>query len=56
LGEFDLDKAVWSIPASRMKMKEAHVVPLAPAPVKQRHLSGNFHPASREIKQERRST
>lgn len=33
-GEFDLDKAVWSIPASRMKMKEAHIVPLAPAAVK----------------------
>ncbi|MCA1197282.1 tyrosine-type recombinase/integrase [Sphingomonas sp. R647] len=32
-GEFDLDKAVWSIPAARMKMKEAHVVPLAPAAV-----------------------
>lgn len=43
-GEFDLDKAVWSIPAARMKMKEAHVIPLAPAAVKllrslrQRHL------------------
>jgi len=33
-GEFDLDKAVWSIPASRMKMREAHVVPLAPTAVK----------------------
>ncbi|MFN3946320.1 MAG: tyrosine-type recombinase/integrase [Allosphingosinicella sp.] len=32
-GEFDLDKAVWSIPAERMKMKEPHVVPLAPAAV-----------------------
>ncbi|MET0437112.1 MAG: integrase arm-type DNA-binding domain-containing protein [Devosia sp.] len=32
--EFDLDKAVWSIPAARMKMKEAHIVPLAPAAVK----------------------
>jgi integrase len=31
--EFDLDKAVWSIPAERMKMKEPHVVPLAPAAV-----------------------
>lgn len=31
-GEFDLDAAKWSIPAERMKMKEAHVVPLsAPA-------------------------
>jgi integrase len=28
-GEFDLDNAVWSIPAARMKMKEAHLVPLA---------------------------
>lgn len=33
-GEFDLDKAVWSIPSARMKMKEAHVVPPAPAAVK----------------------
>jgi integrase len=32
-GEFDLAQAVWSIPASRMKMKEAHVVPLVPAAV-----------------------
>lgn len=32
-GEVDLDKAVWSIPAERMKMKEPHVVPLAPAAV-----------------------
>lgn len=31
--EFDLERAVWSIPAVRMKMKEAHVVPLAPAAV-----------------------
>jgi integrase len=28
--EFDLDKAVWSIPAGRMKMKRPHRVPLAP--------------------------
>lgn len=33
-GEFDLDKAVWSIPAARMKMKEPHVVPLSAAAVK----------------------
>lgn len=32
-GEFDLDQSVWSIPASRMKMKEGHAVPLAPAAV-----------------------
>ena len=28
--EFDLDKAMWSIPASRMKMGRPHFVPLAP--------------------------
>jgi integrase len=28
-GEFDLAAAKWSIPADRMKMKEAHVVPLS---------------------------
>lgn len=27
-GEFDLDAGVWSIPATRMKMKEPHVIPL----------------------------
>jgi integrase len=27
--EFDFDKAEWNIPASRMKMREAHLVPLA---------------------------
>ena len=31
--EFDLDKAVWSIPPERMKMDHPHVVPLAPAMV-----------------------
>jgi integrase len=31
--EFDLEKAVWSIPAGRMKMKRAHRVPLAPQAV-----------------------
>ena len=30
--EFDLDKAVWTIPAERMKMRETHIVPLS-APV-----------------------
>jgi len=31
-GEFDLDAAVWPIPAARMKMKQPHLVPLsAPA-------------------------
>lgn len=28
--EFDLDAAVWSIPAGRMKMRRPHVVPLSP--------------------------
>ena len=27
--EIDLDEAVWNIPASKMKMKEPHIVPLA---------------------------
>jgi integrase len=29
--EFDLDGALWEIPAGRMKMRKAHRVPLAPA-------------------------
>jgi integrase len=28
--EFDLDHALWTIPASRMKMKRPHTIPLAP--------------------------
>lgn len=28
-GEFDLDKAEWNIPAAKMKMRVAHLVPLA---------------------------
>ena len=31
--EFDLDAAIWSIPATRMKMRQPHVVPLSPAAV-----------------------
>ena len=31
--EFVLDKAVWTIPAGRMKMNQTHMVPLAPAAV-----------------------
>jgi integrase len=27
--EFDFDKAIWEIPASRMKMKQPHIVPLS---------------------------
>jgi integrase len=31
--EFDLDAAIWSIPATRMKMRQPHAVPLSPAAV-----------------------
>lgn len=31
--EFDLDGALWTIPGTRMKMNQTHVVPLAPAAV-----------------------
>jgi integrase len=27
--EFDLDNAIWEIPAERMKMRRAHLVPLS---------------------------
>lgn len=30
-GEVDLDKALWTVPADRMKAGKAHVVPLSPA-------------------------
>ncbi len=33
-GEFDLDKSEWTIPADRMKMREAHWVPLSLQAVK----------------------
>lgn len=40
--EFDLDRAVWSIPAERMKMKVAHAVPLSkPAVALLRRLQDN---------------
>lgn len=29
--EFDLDKAIWTIPGDRMKARETHVVPLSPS-------------------------
>lgn len=32
-GEFDLTKGIWTIPGARMKMKQTHVVPLAPAAI-----------------------
>jgi integrase len=32
-GEFDLEAATWSVPASRMKMRKMHVVPLSPAAI-----------------------
>jgi len=31
--EFDLDAAVWEIPAGRMKMRKPHRIPLAPRAV-----------------------
>lgn len=31
--EFDLDAALWTIPGTRMKMNQTHVVPMAPASV-----------------------
>jgi integrase len=31
--EFDLDKAIWSIPGHRMKMRKEHIVPLSPQAV-----------------------
>jgi integrase len=31
--EFDLEKATWTIPGTRMKMKQTHVVPLPPVAV-----------------------
>lgn len=31
--EFDLDNAVWTIPAERMKARETHIVPLSPPAV-----------------------
>ncbi|MCB9985025.1 MAG: integrase arm-type DNA-binding domain-containing protein [Micavibrio sp.] len=32
--EFDMEKALWSIPAERMKMKRPHIVPLAKQAIK----------------------
>ena len=32
-GEFDLDNALWTVPRERMKNRQAHAVPLAPAVV-----------------------
>lgn len=32
-GEFDLDKGIWLIPASRMKMRLEHMIPLADKPL-----------------------
>lgn len=31
--EFDLDRAIWTVPGERMKAREQHVVPLAPSVV-----------------------
>lgn len=45
--EFDLDDAIWRIPAQRMKMKAAHLVPLSVQAVgvlrELRQLTGNGH-------------
>jgi len=51
--EFDLDAAIWAIPAERMKMKNAHVIPLSAAAVtllrrlhqERRALDGNVAPS-----------
>lgn len=32
-GEFDLEKAVWTIPAHRMKMRKEHLIPIAKQPL-----------------------
>ena len=47
--EFDLDKAEWEIPASRMKMKKALIVPLAPAVVEILHELKTLNPNSKFI-------
>ena len=53
-GELDLDKAIWSIPAERMKMKEPHVVPLAkPAVALLRRLRGEQLALDGEIRPDR---
>lgn len=53
-GEFDLDKAIWSIPAARMKMKEMHVVPLAePAVALLRRLRGEQLALDGEVRPDR---
>jgi integrase len=45
--EFDFDRAMWRIPAERMKMREAHLVPLSRPAMKVlselRPLTGNSH-------------
>lgn len=50
--EFDLDAAVWEIPASRMKMRKAHRVPLAPRTLgvlkELRKLTGQSRSCSRQ--------
>ena len=49
-GEFDLDRGVWSIPGSRMKIKKAHVVPLsAPAIALMRRLRDEHLELERRI-------
>ncbi len=44
--EFDLDNAIWEIPAERMKMRRPHLVPLSTQALKLLHelktMSGNY--------------
>ena len=42
-GELDLDEAIWSIPAEKMKMKLPHIVPL---PTQAVEILRNLHPLS----------
>ncbi|OAT26889.1 phage P4-associated integrase [Proteus myxofaciens ATCC 19692] len=45
--EFDLDNAIWEIPAERMKMRRPHLVPLSTQALDLLHelksMTGNYH-------------
>ena len=45
--EFDLDNAIWEIPAERMKMRKAHLVPLSTQELdllnELKVMTGNYH-------------
>jgi integrase len=58
--EFDLDKAIWTIPADKMKMRDAHVVPLSTQALEllksakaisegQRFVFSSLHPGKRPM-------